>query len=158
MDYDFEIDEAPSTFSWKAAALWFMLGAVTASGIIFGVIMWQALQGMLKQPYAVWQAAEMVIEYMEKRQNRWPTSWKDLEETHGGEYSHTNMSFELIKELVVIDWNADPKQLAKAILPDDDQPPFRVIWLRNGRTSYVTGSEPNRLIFDYLKLGKFRPR
>lgn len=162
MEEDILILEKPRRRSRWAALVWFVLGAATASGVIFAICMWQTVQRILKEPYVVWQTAEMIVEYMEKHQNRWPTSWKDLESCSGPYPSNTGFSIEELQQRVVVDFNADPVRLSKAELTestgDDYQPPFRVIWLRNGRTYYVTGSEPNRIILQYLKLGRMRPR
>lgn len=151
------LEKRASSHRWLSIT-WFLIGAVTASSVFFGYCLWNSVDHVLKDPYAVWQTAGMVVEYMEKNQNRWPTSWVELGKTRQGPYaSDSNFTLEQLRQLVVIDWNAVPKQLAKAEFNDDDQPPFRVIWLRNGRSMEWSRAEPNRIILEYLKKKGVKP-
>jgi hypothetical protein len=108
--------------------------------------------------YAVWWVADMVIEYMETHDGAWPRGWDDLREPYETcvRRSGRPWSFEQLRDRVDVDWQADPAQLAAT--PDTgEDPPFRVIWSRNGRQSHWEGQEPNRKILDYLrnrKLGR----
>jgi hypothetical protein len=132
-----------------------------------GFIVWigyQVLQ-LPKNAYAVWWTADLVIEYMEKHGGSWPRSWDDLRSTSDqadkGTVS-TNRDGAMIAEFrprdtidelkqhVEIDWNADPKVLAKAEFKETG-PPFRVIWLRNGKSTHYSGKEPNDMVLEYLK-------
>jgi hypothetical protein len=118
--------------------------------------MYQAVQSVLSNPYYVWHAAGYVIDYMKANDNRWPTSWDDLRQAN---LQRVDVwpRFEVLKENVVIDWNARPEILVNAkFSDDDDQSAFRVIWLRNGRSIHWSGAEPNRLIWDYLQKNKHR--
>ena len=59
-------------------------------------------------------------------------------------------SIEELQQRVQIDWTADPDQLVKADFKQSG-PPFRVIWLRNGKSTHYSGKEPNAMILDFLK-------
>ncbi len=143
--------------TWRSRLLWFVLGAAFTGASVFGYFMYQAVQSILGNPYYVWHASAMVIDYMRTHDNRWPTSWDDLSKTNPapGE-SGGFQNFDEVKKNVVIDWNARPEVLVNAKFDDDndDQPAFRVIWLRNGRSIHWSCAEPNRLIWDYLQQHK----
>ena len=47
-----------------------------------------------------------------------------------------------MKQRVEIDWKAEFKETG---------PPFRVIWLRNGKSTHYSGNEPNDMVLEYLK-------
>ena len=57
-------------------------------------------------------------------------------------------SFEELSQRVIVNWNVDTIKLKKVVADGSD---FRVIWLRDGTTSYWKSSEPNRIIRDYLR-------
>jgi hypothetical protein len=132
-----------------------------------GFIVWigyQVLQ-VQRNAYAVWWTADLVIEHMEKHGGSWPRSWDELRPTSDqadkGTVS-TNRDGAMIaefrprdtidelKQRVEIDWNADPKALAKAESKETGSP-FRVIWLRNGKSTHYSGKEPNDMVLEYLK-------
>lgn len=116
--------------------------------------MYHAVQSILSNPYYVWHTAGYVIDYMKVNDNRWPTSWDDLRQANLQRVNEWPQ-FEVLKENVVIDWTARPESLVKAKFDDnDDQPAFRVIWLRNGKSTHWATAEPNRLIWDYLQKHK----
>lgn len=106
--------------------------------------------------YAKWDTATLLIEYMEKHDGHWPTGWDDLNETyttirnisHGGMWgSHT---FDELKSRIGIDWHADPTALANAP-GGGNKPPFRVVWALSGNTTVWSSSEPNELVWYYLR-------
>jgi hypothetical protein len=115
--------------------------------------MYQAVQSILGNPYYVWHASAMIIDYMKTHDNRWPAGWDDLRSTNPspGE-SGGFQDFDKVRQNVIIDWNARPEVLVNAKFDDnDDQPAFRVIWLRNGKSIHWSRAEPNRLIWEYLQ-------
>jgi hypothetical protein len=143
----------------RVALLWFVLGAATASGLILCYFGWRAVNMVLQDPYAVEHTAGLIIRYMEQHQNRWPQSWQDLEKTQQiTDPGNRNFSVQQLKQIVAVDWNADPKNLAKAELSADDQPPFRVIWLRNGNSAHWSSTEPNQMILEYLQRSLMRSK
>jgi hypothetical protein len=139
--------------------LWFVIGAATASVLMLCYFGWHAVNKVLKDPYAVEHTAALIIHYMEQHGNRWPQSWQDLEETQQiTNPCNRNFSIQELQKHVVVDWNADPNTLARAEVPTDDQPPFRVIWLRNASSTHWSSYEPNQMILEYLKRGQTRPK
>lgn len=59
-------------------------------------------------------------------------------------------SIEELQQRVAIDWTANPNQFVQADFKQSG-PPFRVIWLRNGKSTHYSGKEPNEIILEYLK-------
>jgi hypothetical protein len=118
-----------------------------------------------RQAYAVWQTADLVIAYMERHDGAWPRSWEDLRplamsapdvsESEGPDgsviiESRPKASIEELQSLVEVDWGADPGELLK--LPRKGGAlPFRVIYLRNGKSTHYEGREPNQMILAYLE-------
>lgn len=101
--------------------------------------------------YAADWASEFVIEHLKSSGNRWPKGWHDLRD----EFDRLNdvdsypWSWQELQSLVVIDWQAEPAKLARAL--STAEPPFRVIRLSDGSATHFDGSEPNRKVFDYLQ-------
>lgn len=102
--------------------------------------------------YAVWWAADMVIEHMKIHDGKWPAGWEDLREPYEicAEQSGRPWTFEELQERVAIDWHADPNNLAMAATKNG-KPTFRVIWLRDGSDAHWKEREPNKMVYDYLK-------
>ncbi len=143
--------------TWRSRLLWFILGALFATASFGLCCTYQVAQTVLHDPYYVEHTAAYVINYMKSHGNHWPTSWDDLyqanlERVKSGDWP----KFEDLKENVVIDWNVRPEILVKAKFDDDDQPAFRVIWLRNGKSIHWNSTEPNRSIWDYLQKNKLQ--
>ena len=69
---------------------------------------------------------------------------------------HPPENNEEVKKRVIIDWAAQPGSLVKANYQDEETPPFRVIYMRDGKIRYVTGYEPNHVIWYYLQRNKLR--
>jgi len=132
-----------------------------------GFVVWfgyQVLQ-VPRDAYAVWWTADLVIEHMEKHGGSWPRSWDELQTTSDQAYKGTTSTnrdgtwiaefrprdtIDELKQRVEIDWKADPKTLAKAEFKETGRP-FRVIWLRNGKSTHYSGKEPNDMVLEYLK-------
>jgi len=140
--------------TWRSRLLWFVLGAAFTGASVFGYFVYQLAQTMLHDPYYVEHVASYVKDYMEATNNRWPSSWDDLCRVIPDRVKSGVFPVEELKQNVIIDWDARPSVLAEAKLRDDDQPPFRVIWLRNGSGIHWSSTEPNRLIWDYLQKNK----
>ena len=132
-----------------------------------GLIAWfgYQVQQVPRDAYAVWWTADLVIEHMEKHGGSWPRSWDELRWTSVQAYKGTvstnrdgtriaefrpRDTIDELKKRVEIDWKADPKTLVKAEFKETGSP-FRVIWLRNGRSTHYSGKEPNDMVLGYLK-------
>jgi hypothetical protein len=105
----------------------------------------------------MWVAA-VVIDHMERNGGSWPREWQDLEESHEivAASNGRPWNFDELRGRVAIDFKVKPAELAEASA-DGDEPPFRVIYLRNGKTHYWRTGEPNRMILDYLTKRAQRP-
>jgi hypothetical protein len=101
------------------------------------------VEATVHDAYAGWGAAELVINYMETHEGAWPRRWEDLRGPAHGDVGS-------IRKLVEIDFGVNPAALPQAEAVDDNAP-FRVIWLRDGRRVYWKGQEPNRMIWEYLR-------
>lgn len=114
--------------------------------IVIGVWMvHQTLEGV-RNSYAVWWVADLVVVYMETNENRWPRNWDDLREPYTicTGRSGAPWTFEELQSRVDVDWQADPTRLAK-------QSSFRVIWLKDGSDAHWESRNPNTIIREYLQ-------
>jgi hypothetical protein len=140
-------------------------GVVLAGAGFFAYAAYETIHVIVPNAYAVWWTADLVIDHMEKHQGAWPRSWEELRATSGHAYKGTvstnldgamiaefrpRASIEELQQRVEIDWTADPSQLVKADFKRSG-PPFRVIWLRNGKSTHYSGKEPNAMILEFLK-------
>jgi hypothetical protein len=157
---------------WAIRVAVFGMILLVASVVGFFAWLFYHTHAVLKpEAYAVWQTADLVIDHMERHNGAWPRGWDDLRPPttppaggvsvaeRGGavEASFRPVAdIERLRELVEVDWSADPRELARAA-DGGDSPPFRVIWLKSGRRTAFEGCEPNQLIHDYLK-GRYRAR
>jgi len=149
----------------KKVILWCVEGLLVGIMGLFAYAIYYTFYVAVPSSYAVWETGDLVIEYMDKHQGVWPKSWDDLanmrgQKTNGVYVGKTETSWEAgfrpitsIKELqqrVEIDWSANPKQLVKAEISAKGRP-FRVIWLKNGKSYCYSGKEPNEMVLEYLK-------
>lgn len=127
----------------RAIALSALLFVVIGGGVTYFVL--RNVERVVKNAYAVWWVADMVVEHMKSNQNRWPRNWDDLREPYAAlaQRSGQPWTFDELRERVVVDWKANPKSLAK-------ENSFRVIWLKDGTSSHYEGCEPNEIVRRYL--------
>ncbi|MEK6234821.1 MAG: hypothetical protein N2C14_08920, partial [Planctomycetales bacterium] len=139
-----------SMASWKKVGC---VSAVVLCGLLVGGAWFvnHKIDAVIRNAYAVWWVADMIIVYMEDNDNAWPQGWDDLHKPYEKlvERSRRAWTFEELRARVEVDWDADPSVLADAS-PVEGEPPFRVIWLRDGTSSHWSGREPNRMILDHL--------
>ena len=149
----------------KKCAIVCIAGTMAVGLAWAGVAFVLAVIDVPKRAYAVWWTADLVIEYMESHQGTWPRNWEELrplteptsrvtesKEPDGRvivEFRPTP-SVDELRHLVEVDWDADVDQLI-AEGRQGKSPPFRVIYLRDGRTTHYEGREPNQMILDYLE-------
>ena len=132
------------------------LGAIVLALVLVGGGIWWAYHisiSAIRNSYAVWWVADIVVVHMQQNDGAWPRGWEDLRKPYQTRIERTRdqaWTFEELRGRVEIDWAADPTKLAQAT-PVKDKPPFRVIWLRDGSSVYWQGKEPNRMILAYLK-------
>lgn len=66
-----------------------------------------------QENFAVRALFELVAKYVKTHEGAWPGSWDDLEAMPTGDDWYEPMNFELAKELVEIDFDADVNEIAK---------------------------------------------
>jgi hypothetical protein len=114
----------------------------------------------VRDMYAQWWVADMVIEHMASHDGAWPRNWDDLRRPYATCVQQTGSepwNFDELRDRVEINFEANPKELAKATPPTETKPPFRVIYLRNGKVRHYQGREANQMVWDYLTTGRVRP-
>lgn len=134
-----------------------VVGVLLAAGVAIGIAYhYFSLYVDVVKPncIAIDSATNHLITYLENHDHKWPRGWDDLRKIHeiwNPPLPDTpDRIFPSIVNHVEIDFQADPAVLAQAT-PDGKLPPFRVIWLRDGRTDRFVGTEPNRLIWEHLQ-------
>lgn len=126
----------------------------------FGVwVVRQALESP-QEAYAVQHTAELLIEYMKRHTNQWPSGWGELRTATIGNQEYFKRCekktggysafLDDLERRVAVDFTATPTRLVTAT-QSTFVPPFRVIWLHSGRNTHWAGLEPNELVADYLK-------
>ena len=138
------------SFSLRCAVIAAALAAVTLVGYGVHRIDYE-VRVVVRDSYAQWWAADMVIEYMMENHGRWPRNWEELRDPHEAIAKQAGKPWTLaeIRDRVEIRFDADPQALRSAALVDY-QPPFEVVYLRSGEHHNWKGKEPNRMIWDYL--------
>ena len=139
-----------------------VVGVLLAVAGFFAYAVYQTTHVIVPNAYAVWWTADLVIEHMEKHGGLWPRNWEELRATSEQAYKGTvstnldgtmiaefrpRASIDELQQRVQIDWKAVPKELVKSEFTHKG-PPFRVIWLRNGKSTHYSGKEPNEMILE----------
>ena len=90
----------------------------------------------MRNSYAVWWAADMVVEHMEANNSQWPQNWEDLRDDYQTcvRRSGQPWQFDELQHRVKIDWDVNPHELVDQQL--EGIPQFRAIWLADGTDSY----------------------
>ena len=104
-----------------------------------------------RDAYAGWNVAGLIQQHMDAHNGAWPRNWDDLHETHRTARPPLSSTFENLRTRCEVDFTADPAKLAAMPLPPNGSPPFKVVWLRNGKSTHWEGSEPNELLWAYLQ-------
>lgn len=105
----------------------------------------------VENAYAVWNVGDLIVAHLQAHNDQWPRSWADLEaacraESEGRDVSERMSQY---RELVTVDFNADPKLLAQLPFdPERQGSPFQVVWYRREPHAYYV--EPNVTIWLYL--------
>ncbi len=70
--------------------------------------------------YAAWPAGDLLVEYMETHDGKWPHGWVDLHEATSLTNKGTpiDRDFTHLPGIVKIGWNAPPEALAKVALAE----------------------------------------
>ena len=136
----------------RKATLWLAATVLLISLLAAGVWIVRRTVGGVENAYAVWHVADWVIDHMEAHNGEWPRGWDDLEAVYRARAERdVREAIAHYREQVEVDFDADPKQLARAPFePGQKEPPFRVIRHRRGPEWVYEGREPNEMIWYYL--------
>jgi len=128
-----------------------VLMSLVVFGGVFAIWMGFRVREVIHDSYAVWWVADMVVEHLKATEDQWPKDWDELRDDYRTVVKRSGdaWSFEELSSRVCVDWTASVAELRKSAL-EGDKPNFRVIWLRDERTSHWAGAEPNQIIYDYL--------
>ena len=133
---------------FRLRTLFFVVAAIS---VIASIAFYanQANQAM-RNSYAVWWVADMVIEHMKANDGKWPRNWEDLRDDYQTlvQRSVQPWQFDELQHRVKIDWNVNPEELD---LQADGSQEFRAIWLADGTDSFWEGAQPNWIILNYLR-------
>ena len=126
---------------------------VVLSCVLAVVFIYRHIDNTIRNCYAQWWVADMVMEHLDANEQQWPGSWSDLRDDYDvcTKRSGTPWTFEELSERVTVDWEIETDSLRN--LPSESgQPPFRVIWSTDGSTEHWGRREPNAMIAEYLRL------
>src|SRR4051794_15230597 len=101
--------------------------------------------------YAAWTVGDLLVEYMDTHDGKWPRNWEDLQaarESRLQKGGNVHTGFEKLRSMVKIDWNVDPDVLATAIATGDKFTVKVVTQLDGSRLEANWGpdTEPNQKI------------
>ncbi len=103
-----------------------LLIAVASIIAIVGLVVGLTMK-RLDDAYAQWGAADMIIDYMNEHDGRWPANWHDLRPYFDAGGSRVSgWSFEKFQQHVWIDFSADSNKL-RQLSQNSEQPPFNVV-------------------------------
>lgn len=133
-------------FSFKTIVLLLLIASVIAAVASCT----RKTQQAVRNSYAVWWVADMVVEHLDANAGEWPKGWGDLKDDYQllVGTSEPAWSFEELQSRVEVKWDARPDELVQQA--GDGIPAFRVIWLSDGTDSHWSGREPNQIVLDYL--------
>jgi len=123
----------------------------------FGYVLWHSVHVTIFNAYAVWNTADHINDYMDAHQGAWPRNWSDLRKTYEGSGRFSPEHWANLEDRVQVDWNFEPRLLASAPEPTDQNRSLRVVWLKNDSHVHWSGAEPNRLIWNHWRRSTSRP-
>ena len=130
-------------------SLWAAAIVASIAAAVFMIWFFANLDSSINDGYALWGAADMVIDYMDEHEGRWPRNWEDLEPYFRRSNGRVGgWSFEKFQSRVVIDFAADVSELRKASL--NSSAAFRVIRAINWGAAHV-GQDPNERLREYFR-------
>jgi hypothetical protein len=135
-----------------------LLAVIVVAAGVFGYVIYTRVWEVVRDSYAQWWVADMLIDYMDRNDGAWPRNWEDLREPYEicAGRSGPTWSFDELQKRVGIRFDAKPSELVRASSVGD-QPPFQVVFLQNGKQHWWAGQEPNSMILKYLVERAARP-
>lgn len=124
---------------------------VTAIIVVIGVYTVYNVNQTIRNSYAVWWVADMVIEHLKSNDNNWPVDWNDLRDDFQVcvERSGQPWTFDELQNRVTVDFDINGPKL-KDSAQGLAKPNFCVIWLTDGTDSHWASREPNTKILNYF--------
>ena len=107
----------------------------------------------LPEAYSAWDTGTLLVEYMKRNDDRWPSSWEDLaqmtKETdvyvmlRGKSGDDAVQYVRSLNNTIAVDWRFDPRlNKSVTIVTPKSGGTFSVVW---------SGADPNEMVHDYLK-------
>lgn len=105
----------------------------------------------INDAYAQWDAVDLVIDYMESHDGKWPPNWEALQPVYAAAEDHrvADASLEWLQERVAIDFDVDAEELRRQSIESEDVP-FNVIGARSFFASQH-GDGPNADLHRYFR-------
>jgi hypothetical protein len=105
--------------------------------------------------YAAWTTGDLIVEYLEIHNEKWPHSWADLQEAKDSLMKRGRAiywDFNQLPSIVKIDWNVNSETIAKEALTGNESQIFVVTQLDGSKleTRWGPDTDPNRKIAQYF--------
>jgi len=141
----------PFRFSIRSLLVSVTVIAVLLAGVTYAIRTVNGVRQVVMDAYRVWGTGELMVDYMNANDQRWPQCWADLETFFANSTKTYTIieTFDDIRDHIDIDFAFDP--YLQSLANDADDPPFRAIWLRNGTESRYVGAGPNQIVYAHLK-------
>lgn len=121
-------------------------------GIVLAIGFWLVLGFThgLDDAYAEWGASDMLIDYMESHDGRWPPNWEALRANFAENSGRVGgWSFEKFCDRIYIDFEANPVELHR-LSHQSEGPTFDVVGARL-QTGVHMGQSPNNTLYEYFR-------
>ncbi len=130
-----------------------LLLVILAAGIVGAFSTYRHIDNKIRNSYAQWWVADMIILHLDANGQSWPQSWQDLRDDYDVcvQRSGRPWTFEELSKRVVVDWSVETQSL-RNLPAQQSQAPFRVIWLSDGSLAHWQKREPNKMIAEYLRI------
>jgi hypothetical protein len=111
----------------------------------FGYSLFHLVHTVIPHSYVAWSSGNLLVEYMETHDRKWPHNWNDLREVEKTKKTIIFYPVDILEKNAKIDWSFDP-----ATWKGD--PIWIVTQLDGSRLEARWGpdTEPNRKVQDYL--------
>jgi len=130
-----------------------LLAIIVAVMVVAGYSVYHVVYVVIPHSYAAWTAGDLLVEYMDTHDGKWPHGWADLHEAT----SYTNhgllyWDFAKLSGMEKIDWNANPEALGKLAMAVGPSA-VKVVTQLDGstlETKWGGDTEPNQKVGRYL--------
>jgi hypothetical protein len=134
----------------RAVFLGVLIALLVLAVVSIGASFMFSINSGIDDAYALWGAAEMVIDYMKTHEGSWPRDWNDLRPQFNANNGRVGgWTFSRFEDRIAIDFNADPNQLCQESV-ESPRATFRVIWATHDSGVRI-GDDPNQKLCDYFR-------